>query len=292
MRAGFIDRLDRGLYVAHNDDVGPIADAERFAARSVAAILSVSPAWGSHRSAAVLADLPLWTVPDRACITVPPRYTGDARHSHLHRARIPLVDQLPGEVPRLRAARTIIDVAREAGVEEAAVIGDAALRRGLTDYDRILAAAERCRLWPGFRHARQLLPLLDARAESPIETISRVRLTRYLPAPEPQTEILDLSGRRIGYVDLYWDEFGVVGEIDGKDKYRADPFGTWWKEKKRHELLRECGLPVVRWGRSELDGMAHLVWRIEQAFAEGARRTGPRRWIAISTDRFAPRITA
>jgi hypothetical protein len=289
-----IVRLDRGVYAVPVPGDDPDAVRQRFAQASVAAALVCRPAVATHRSSAVLADLPLWTTPRRACVTVPPRFTGDARVAHLHRATLGIDDVLPGEVPRSRSARTIVDVARECGVEEAVVIGDAALHREMTDIDRLYATLVGCQNWPGFRRAAATVPLLDGRAESPLESVSRVRLTLSgVPAPDPQTEILDLAGYRIGFVDLYWDEYGVVGEIDGKDKYpRVDPFEAWWREKKRHDRLREVGLPVVRWGRADLENLPHLVWRLGEAFAEGARRQGPRRWVARSTDRLAPRRAA
>jgi hypothetical protein len=103
---------------------------------------------------------------------------------------------------------------------------------------------------------------------------------------------LDLAGRFLGRVDLYWDEYGVVGEVDGKDKYRDDPFDAWWREKRRHESLDEAGLVVVRWGRADLEDIPRLVQRLHAAFARGLRRGSARRWVAIPTERFAPRITA
>jgi hypothetical protein len=294
VRGGRIVRLDRSVYAPAISGGGPEAMRQRFAQASVAAVLVCRPAAATHRSAAVLAELPLWTTPSRACVTVPPRYTGDARVAHLHRATLRLSDLLPGDIPRSRSARTILDVARECGLEEAVVIGDAALHRSMTDLERINAVLLGCQNWPGFRRAAAVLPLLDGRAESPLESASRIRLIRSgVPAPEPQTEILDLAGYRIGFVDLYWDEYGVVGEIDGKDKYpRADPFQAWWAEKRRHDRLREVDIPVVRWGRADLGNLPHLVWRLGQAFAEGARRAGPRRWVARSADRFVPRREA
>jgi hypothetical protein len=287
-------RIDRGLYVAPISGTGPIADRERFAAASVAAVLSVRPAAASHRSSAVLADLPVWTVPKRPCITVAPRYTGDARHSHLHRATLPAVDVLRGAVTRTVAARTVIDVARESGIEEAVVIGDAALAKRLTDLAQIQRVAAACDNWPGGRYASVVPQLLDPRSESPLESISRLRLAAAgLPAPELQTEILFPNRRRIGWVDLYWDEFGVVGEVDGRAKYGDDPDESWWKEKKRHDQLDETGLIVVRWGRAELEFMPVLVERLTRAFRRGLRRPwSDRSWIAVPTDPSAPRITA
>ena len=113
-----------------------------------------------------------------------------------------------------------------------------------------------------------------------------------VPAPEAQTEILDLAGHSLGWVDFYWDDYGVAGEVDGKVKYVKDPFETWWRERHRHERLGDTGLVIVRWGRAELESMAPLVARLEASFRRGDRPGSDRRWVPVFTNRFAPRITA
>jgi hypothetical protein len=225
---------------------------------------------------------------------VPPRFTGDAQVAHLHRATLGIGDVLAGDVPRTRTARTILDIARECGVEEAAVVGDAALHRQMTDVDRMAATLLCCQGWPGYRRAVAVVPMLDGRAESPLETISRLRLVAAgLPMPELQTEIVDLRGHSLGFVDLYWDEFGVIGEVDGKVKVRERPDEVAWKWLRRQQLLSETGLEVVRWGRSDLNHMASLVRRIEDRFAVGASKpAAQRRWIAVPVDHFVPRRAA
>lgn len=136
-----------------------------------------------------------------------------------------------------------------------------------------------------------MIPLLDGRAESPLESISRLRLgAAGLPAPEPQTDIFHRRGHHIGRVDLYWDEFGVVGEVDGKIKLEESPLEAEWNWLKRHGRLSETGLIVVRWGRADLESIPRLVARLEDAFTRGLRQHGDRGWIAQPTARFAPQI--
>ncbi|MGH8860440.1 MAG: hypothetical protein ACRDVG_04255 [Jatrophihabitantaceae bacterium] len=131
-----------------------------------------------------------------------------------------------------------------------------------------------------------MLERLDPRSESPIESVSRIRLgASTLPAPEPQTEIFDLTGVFLGRLDFYWEQFGVAGEVDGREKYSAnDPGAVWWREKRRQELMEDTSLVFVRWGRADLDNMPRLLARIETAFARGARRpVSDRAWIARPT---------
>ena len=74
-----------------------------------------------------------------------------------------------------------------------------------------------------------------------------------LPKPTLQACFHDDDGL-IGYTDFCWREFGVVGEFDGKVKYRKpeylqgrDPAEVVIEEKIREDRLRALGLKVVRW---------------------------------------------
>ena len=86
---------------------------------------------------------------------------------------------------------------------------------------------------------------------SPGESLSRVQMFLLnLPRPELQREITDAEGL-VGFVDFGWD--GVVGEFDGKVKYRvdegADPRESGeilWREKQREDRLRRQ-VRVARW---------------------------------------------
>jgi hypothetical protein len=81
---------------------------------------------------------------------------------------------------------------------------------------------------------------------------------------------------------VYWPEFGVAGEIDGRTKYRDAPDETFWREKQRQEAMEDTGLVVVRWGRADLETMPRLVARLRAAFARGARQSSSdRRWVAV-----------
>ena len=105
--------------------------------------------------------------------------------------------------------------------------------------------------------------------------------------------ILDRHGVVIARVDLYWDQFGVVGEVDGKVKLRDNPEDASWNWLRRHGLLDRTGLEIVRWGRSDLEDMPRLAQRVWDAFADGARKSAcERNWIVQPTDPFAPRRAA
>ena len=293
VRHGRLLRLARGVHAPAELWAGTGIDAQvrRAMMRSVAGVLAIRSSAASHTSAALLDGMPVWSRPHRACVTVNPRYTGDAGCAHLHRARLlPEHVAVDRTIARTTPARTVLDTAREHGIEDAVVMGDYAVRNGLTDTDQLTRCARSCAGWPGIRRARAMIDILDPRSESPLESGSRVRLSfTRIPPPDLQPCIYDLGGRFLGRLDFYWDEFGVAGEADGRLKYLIDPNDpeqseAFWLEKQRQQLLEECGVFFVRWGRSDLAAMSRLVTRIETQFARGQRRSSAdRRWIVRRT---------
>ena len=97
-----------------------------------------------------------------------------------------------------------------------------------------------------------------------------------------QTDILGLDGRFLGRGDFYWDEFRVVGEVDGRTKYAdEDPVDAFYREKRRQERMEDAGLVFARWGKFEVDHPQALLAKIESAFARAARRPASERlWVA------------
>jgi hypothetical protein len=290
LQAGQLHAVRRGVFVATDvmDGVGVEAEKRRLMASTAAVLLATPAAVASHASAAVLADLPVWRLPERPCVTVPPRHTGDAGTVHLHRAALPIGDcRAAGALVRTSAARTICDLAREHGIENAVVAADAALERGLLTVDDLERCLRDCARWPGIRRARTAVELVDGRAESPLESVSRLRLGALdLPRPDLQPELISFDGIWLGRVDFFWHEYGVAGEVDGRLKY-ADG-DALWKEKLRQEQLEEAGVIVVRWGRAQLGNMPRLAERLYGAFGRGQRRTADeRRWIVRANTDFA-----
>jgi hypothetical protein len=244
--------------------------------RSVAAVLATSDSVASHLSAACLAGLPTWSAPDLPCITVSPRRTGDALSVHLHRATIDSADVIDGGgTLRTTVARTVVDIAREHGWIEAVVVGDAALATGATTIAQLEAVLAACARWPGICRARAVVAGLDRLAESPLESVSRLRIRQHgLPQPELQALITDQRGVELGRVDFYWPDLGVIGEVDGRMKYADDPNTAIWEEKRRQERLEDTGLIVVRWGKPELDRPELLRRKLLAAFGRAAHRRG------------------
>jgi hypothetical protein len=236
----------------------------------------------SHRSAALLHGLPLLRPASRPDLTVAPSGTGDVSGALLHRARLRPEDvtQVAG-VSVTSVARTLVDLGRSLPTAGAVVPIDAALHRGAVTFDGLDDVVLMCWNWPGIRRAMRALRYVDARSESPLESVSRLIL-RWLKLPNPdlQVSLCDDLGAFIGRADFYWDEYGVVGEADGRAKY--DTRDVLLHEKRRQEALEASGLIVVRWDWADAVRRPNrLARRLMAAFDRGRgldRSRFPRRW--------------
>lgn len=137
--------------------------------------------------------------------------------------------------------------------------------------DAVARLEELTEEWPrllGIGTVRAALPLARTGAQTPLESISRVRLVdRGLPEPELQVPIRDRDGL-IGIVDMWFDSLHVVGEADGLLKYQdRDDLVA---EKRREDRLRATGRGVARWTWDEiLHRTAHVEALIRRASPVG-----------------------
>ena len=177
-------------------------------------------------------------------------------------------------VPATTPARTVIDLARWVSFRGGVVVADSAFRLGV-DRAELERVARDCARWPGIRKAREVVAFADGRAETPLESVSRVAFRDMdLPAPELQAILIrDEWGNPKAIVDFYWEEFGVVGEADGLLKYDvADRPSALRQEKLRQEELEALGYIVVRWTWDDIWRRPEWVaYRLRTAFAKGAR---------------------
>jgi very-short-patch-repair endonuclease len=240
-----------------------LAERRRAALAATAAALANQGHVVSGRSAAILAGLPLFREPDQPQLTAAVPVTMGHRGGLLARP----ATLSPAELdhwfgaPVTKLPRTLVDLARH-DRWDGIIAADAALREGLASRREIERALARASGWPGVRRARTTLLLADPRAESPLESLTRLRLHYSgLPMPEPQVWI------RVGAdrfrVDLCWQARRLILEADGRVKYAEgsrwqqaaaveadgrkyredDPL---WLEKVREEYLSRAGYRVLR----------------------------------------------
>jgi len=137
-------------------------------------------------------------------------------------------------LPRRRAVRTTDALLHTTGVT-AEQVGEALAA---------LPAGSR-----GAMTARTLLPLVDARSESPRESDLRLLLhDAGLPAATPQHEVRDAQGRFVARLDLAWPAARVAVEYDGAHHRVA---GRHSADLARHNRLRALGWTVL-----QVDGRA------------------------------------
>jgi hypothetical protein len=234
----------------------------------------------SHASAAIAWDLPVvGRAVTRPCLTVQ-SHTALRKLTkvHLHRATIDEIALVNGH-SALPVARTVADLSREHGVATGLAAADAALHAGLTTKEELMSVVAHQRGWPGVKAARRVAEFADELSESPLESISRLRMDEHhLPPPRPQALICDEWGVLVARSDFYWDEFGVMGESDGAMKWKNDP-GARDAQEEHTRFLESLGLIVVRWGWAELRAFDSVVRRLRLGFARGARPGSRlRRW--------------
>lgn len=147
-------------------------------------------------------------------------------------------------IPTLGLVVATMTAAARLDGEQAVVVMDATIGSGIA-HEALKGAADRWISMKGMHEAIRRLVLARAGAESPLESISRLRLIKLgLPEPVLQHEFRDARGF-VGRVDMWWPDWHVVGEADGLGKY--DDISVLRREKVREDRLRAMGLTVVRW---------------------------------------------
>ncbi|MBM7789005.1 type IV toxin-antitoxin system AbiEi family antitoxin domain-containing protein [Tenggerimyces flavus] len=174
-------------------------------------------------------------------------------------------------------ARTVADMARYSSPRNAIVIGCHALVRRLTTRRAVDQVVRTMTRWPGVRKARVVTELLDARAETAIESLAlAIWHEQGLPHPHLQVWAYDSHGF-IGIVDGAWIDRGTVYETDGLVKYRELGGDMLTREKLRQERLEQAGLQVRRLTWSELwNGGQLIAVRLKRAFDRAAVSPRPR----------------
>ncbi|WP_448061982.1 hypothetical protein [Cellulomonas hominis] len=250
-----LTRVRRGHYIGAErwDALSP---RERHRVRVLAADTDMAGAVFSHESAAAVWGLPIvgrW--PTAVHVSAPRTGGGRSRPGVvLHGSTADVPEEWHSGLRVTPVARTVADLARSGPFVSAVAAADHALARGLTTTPALQQAADALRGRPGAEVVRRLAATATPLAESVGESLSRVRMLELgLPRPVLQHLIHDHRGQ-IGRVDFWWEELGLVGEFDGRLKYRIDGVDDQraveervWAEKVREDRIRATGARVVRW---------------------------------------------
>lgn len=144
------------------------------------------------------------------------------------------------------AVRTAWDVGCSPDVTTAVTIIDTMLRRALVTPESLREVLDRYADRPGNRRAAFAFRLADGRAQSPPESVLRVRLILAgLPAPVPQWPVRLRSGLVL-HLELAWPEFKVAVVHDGQ---RHDDAGYLHRERSLNQLAADGWLVLQVTGR-------------------------------------------
>lgn len=148
-------------------------------------------------------------------------------------------------LPLTTAARTAFDLGRRGRLGPAVARLDALVRATGVDVDSVADLARRHPGVRGLRRLEQVLPLVDAGAQSPRETYLRLMLiSAGLPRPQTQIAVNGDDGSPFAYLDMGWEDWMVGVEYDG-DQHRVDR-RQYVKDIRRLETLAQLGWRVVR----------------------------------------------
>ncbi|MBO1756074.1 type IV toxin-antitoxin system AbiEi family antitoxin [Allobranchiibius sp. CTAmp26] len=210
----------------------------------------------SHHSAAAIWGIPIvgpW--PEKVEVLVPDDTHGVSPGIQRRRTQNMPLGVARGGVTVTSAARTAVDLAKLASLASAVASLDHVLHHklaGRADLEaEVRAIPKNAR---GRRRALLAVALARHDAESPAESLSRIRLYEFgMPRPTLQVDFRDAQGF-IGRVDMYWPHLDLIGEVDGRLKYGLPPGASsdvaadvLWREKLREDRLRRVADRLTRW---------------------------------------------
>ncbi len=175
--------------------------------------------------------------------------------------------------------RTAWDLGRLSRRDQALAGLDCLLRTGEFERAELLDGIERFRRQRGVVQLRALAPLADGRAESPGESVLRLRWLDLpsLPRPEPQVRVYDERGVEIYRVDLGVRELLFGMEYDGAEHHTA-PIDRAHDVRRREELGRRWGWDVHGVNRANVFGARRdIEVQLHRRVAQARRTLGRRR---------------
>lgn len=168
--------------------------------------------------------------------------------------------------------RTAWDLARLRNRDRAMVALDALLRLDMFERDEMLAGVERFRRERGVVQLRELAPLADARAQSPAESVMRLRWLDgpNLPLPTPQTPVFDQAGNEVFHLDLGIPEIKFGAEYDGEEWHSRDEDKKY--DEQRRGWVKRQGWTIRVLKKPNVFGADQNAWVLFQEGIAEARR--------------------
>ncbi|MGN9811862.1 hypothetical protein ACTMSW_21195 [Micromonospora sp. BQ11] len=167
--------------------------------------------------------------------------------------------------------RTVADLVLRLDRYAAVSVLDSALNRGLAAEADLLLISKLIRGRRGATAARGCLAEADGRAQSPLETRTRLRcVDGRVPPDVLQLEVRDDDGYLLGIGDLGWRAPRVIAEADGRG-----PHGTpdaAYADRRRQNRLVNAGWTVLRFTWQDTLDPHYIPWTVRQALADARQR--------------------
>lgn len=303
MASGELIRLRRGWYVQADSWHAAFPEVQHLAAIRAASLAEQHGRTYSHRSAATLHDLPVWSawmrgrcaLPDAARMVVHALARGADSGSRkqtlaLHRSAADRAETttVAGYVCT-SVDRTLADIAATEPFTVALACADILLARESckgrsVDAERVQIWRERVRLLamarsgrPGVTALRVLAEVASPQSESPLESVSRLRCLQLGLEPEQQVPVRSERGGLL-HLDFLFRGIGFFGECDGAVKYTDERYRrgntadeVFEAERRRHNWISgSTGLRGIRWGATHaatVDGFARRLREFSVPFS-------------------------
>ncbi|MFF5054267.1 hypothetical protein ACFY1S_13905 [Micromonospora sp. NPDC000663] len=151
------------------------------------------------------------------------------------------VNGIAATEPRLTVSEIILREHRYAAVS----VLDSALNQGLLSPESLAAIPAMIRGRRGAVAARGYLAEADGRAQSPLETRTRLRcVDGRVPPDTLQLEVRDADGYLLGIGDLGWRGPKVIAEADGRDAHGSAE--AIFADRRRQNRLVNAGWTILR----------------------------------------------
>ncbi|SDF95856.1 type IV toxin-antitoxin system AbiEi family antitoxin domain-containing protein [Klenkia brasiliensis] len=241
-------RLRRGAFVEATALAAADAAGERHLVEAAAVVRTVDRPGAvlSGYSAATVWGLP---TPRRLAGTVtltdPDQHRRGRGYVITHGPLPPSSTTVHRGLPVTTLARTVVDCARAWSMEEAVILADAARWGDRLTAAELGAALDAAADHRGAAAARRAAGLARDGADSPLETLTRLRLHES-DVDEPDLQVRISADGVVHEADGWFGVHGIVMACDGRGKYRQ-PWGTTteqkhWQEKRQREVLVAAGV--------------------------------------------------
>ncbi len=172
--------------------------------------------------------------------------------------------------------RTAWDLGRSRWPERSLSALDQMLRLNVFSHQELVAGVERFRGERWVTRLRAMAPLADGRAESPPESVLRLRwIEAGLPTPFPQYELWH-SGEFLARLDIANEELGYGDEYDG-DEWHSSPEQRAHDRNRRALCEQRANWLISKFVKRNLFGINQNAERLlREGAAEARRRRGLR----------------